>query len=659
MGISIFVGRSAKYSLMIEFSVSKIAGINLSGRKKLIEAMALSLIFFIVEFILVHYHEIWGDEIHSWAIARTSHSLGELMYNTRYEGHPKLWYILLYMLQKFTRHIFYMQILSVAIASCTVFVFAFFSPFSLLQNILICSGYFFTYEYSIISRNYGIGLFLLFLCAGLYTTYKEKYLWLVSILLFLLFETNVYEVIIGTPFYCYIIWSLYKTNDLKWKPLFISAAIVLAGIIVFAITVKPPWDSGVEPWITHITVFDCCHVLSTVFTSYCPIMEFNFNYWEGNLLSLIPGHIFIQASLGVIILVFISILFWKERMVLLLFYTGTFGVMFFTLTKNFGWVRHHGHLYILFILCYWLYYSKHNIDGKPSQGYTKYFILVILLVQVAGAAWANIADIKYTFSNDMPGAEYIKANLLDTLPLMGDADYAVSGIAGILDRDIYFYRPNYWARWILLNRNWGTFIDFSEDDLLYKTDSILLLKKSDGVVILSYPFYDPRLVGWKSLETFKNSAIGEDYYLYQVKYIQQDLGVFCSDGEVLENRGQIGQAIKTFRKVIELDSLYSRGYMEMGAVLFNQGDAQQALGYFIKAVKLAPEEENGYICTATCYIKQNNYDSAISYLKGSIKIAPDDTIAYRLISKCHKGLEEAKRNEKYNKIAEGIEEDKK
>src|ERR1700758_1824662 len=122
------------------------------GESKLNRALLITLIFFIIELMLVYFHEPWGDEVHSWVIAGDSYSFADLIYNSRYEGHPKMWYLLLFILQKATNNIFFMQILHVCIATCTVFVFCFFSPFSFLKNILFCFGYFFAYEYAIISR---------------------------------------------------------------------------------------------------------------------------------------------------------------------------------------------------------------------------------------------------------------------------------------------------------------------------------------------------------------------------------------------------------------------------------------------------------------------------------------------------------------------------
>src|SRR6476660_3655668 len=42
-------------------------------------------------------HEIYQDEAQAWLIARDSHSLLDLFHNLRYEAHPALWYLFLYL----------------------------------------------------------------------------------------------------------------------------------------------------------------------------------------------------------------------------------------------------------------------------------------------------------------------------------------------------------------------------------------------------------------------------------------------------------------------------------------------------------------------------------------------------------------------------------
>ena len=70
-------------------------------------------VIFIVYAIICGYgiahHELWGDEIHSWNIAKGSSSFFDLIINTRYEGHPPVWYTILWTISKFSHDPSYFQ----------------------------------------------------------------------------------------------------------------------------------------------------------------------------------------------------------------------------------------------------------------------------------------------------------------------------------------------------------------------------------------------------------------------------------------------------------------------------------------------------------------------------------------------------------------------
>jgi len=673
----------------------------LPNRKRLGEALVISLLFFVVEFILVHFHELWGDEVHSWAIAGSSHSLGDLINNTRYEGHPLLWYLLLFLLEKFTHNIFYMQVLHICIATSTVFVFCFFSPLGLLKNVLFCFGYFFAYEYSIISRNYAIEVVLLFLCAGIYSKHHGKHLWVLSILFFLLFQTNFYAVIIGVPFYCYIIWNLYKVHSLRFKTIFISGLIVLSGTLISVFSMKPPTNSGFAIWNTELTLYNCAHVLSTLFNSYFPLPRLNSHFWCTNILNILPQHIFIQASLSIVLLVFMTILFKRDKKILFLFFAGTIGILVFTYIKYFGNIRHHGHLFLLFVLCYWLYSSENEASiaitessrallDKFNLWLNKYFIMTILLVQLAAACYANAGDVVYVFSNDMAVATYLKENSLDKLPILGDGDYSVSGIAGIMNKDIYFMRPKYWGRYITMDSTWGHFITFSVDGLMNAVDSISEPKKSDVIVILSYPFNPRGLPNWTLLKAFDSSIISEDYLVFRVHYLPPNPIKLNANGELLLSKGYVKEAMSLFRKAIYYKPDYSEAYMNLadcynngvnnfkeasvyidsaikyapdninivfdkGAILFNSGDHKNALTFFKETLTLNPQFLSAYFSVARCYIAMQDNNDAISYLKMLLKIDSKNVDAYRMLSQCYKNKGDVALENTYDKKAQEME----
>src|SRR4051812_5914996 len=91
----------------------------------------LTLVFLLLTVTGIFHHEIWLDEAHHWLLAKDSNSPGELFYNARYEGHPALWNMLLFILSRFTGNPLAMQLLNVLIATAGVFLFCRFAPFKM------------------------------------------------------------------------------------------------------------------------------------------------------------------------------------------------------------------------------------------------------------------------------------------------------------------------------------------------------------------------------------------------------------------------------------------------------------------------------------------------------------------------------------------------
>ena len=151
------------------------------------------------------HHELWGDEIHSWNIAKGSNSFPDLISNTRFEGHPPVWYIIIWAISKVTRDPTSIQLIHLIIAWLVVFILLFYSSLPLITKVLMPFGYFFLYEYAVISRNYVIGVLLAFcICIILHKNFKGKIL-LYYGLLFLMTNTHILALILAGSLHVYFL----------------------------------------------------------------------------------------------------------------------------------------------------------------------------------------------------------------------------------------------------------------------------------------------------------------------------------------------------------------------------------------------------------------------------------------------------------------------
>ncbi len=112
-------------------------------------------------------HAMWRDEVHAFAVAAASATLPDLFRALSYEVHPGLWYLLLWVLARFTDDPHAMQLLQLAIALGVWLLVLRCSPFTAGEKLLLLASYFLFWEYFVPARMYGLGALLGFAALAL------------------------------------------------------------------------------------------------------------------------------------------------------------------------------------------------------------------------------------------------------------------------------------------------------------------------------------------------------------------------------------------------------------------------------------------------------------------------------------------------------------
>ena len=167
-----------------------------SYHKNNVFEIVLIIIFAVITLIGILNHAMWRDELNGWLIARDSYSFINFFDNIKYEGHPLIWYVCLWFLNQITGNPLAMQFFHWFIAIASVSIFVIFSPFTKTQKILFIFGYLPLYEYSVISRNYGIGVLSIFIFCACFKTRHNSYLPL-ALILAIMANTNAYCLLIS------------------------------------------------------------------------------------------------------------------------------------------------------------------------------------------------------------------------------------------------------------------------------------------------------------------------------------------------------------------------------------------------------------------------------------------------------------------------------
>jgi len=125
-----------------------------SRRPELGFAGVLTFFFGLSVALLMWRHAPWRDELQAWAIVRDNPNARDLFAQLHYEGHPALWYLLLWGPARLSRSIVMLQFVQWVLAVGAAFVFAWRAPFSRSARALIAFSYFPLFEYGVIARSY-------------------------------------------------------------------------------------------------------------------------------------------------------------------------------------------------------------------------------------------------------------------------------------------------------------------------------------------------------------------------------------------------------------------------------------------------------------------------------------------------------------------------
>ena len=521
-----------------------------SSSTALIETL-LILIFVVLGIVGIFHHELWRDETQSWLLARDSASAIDLFRNAHYEGHPLLWHYCLYGLSRISRNVLIMQAFNLLLAVGTVVLIIKRSPFSLLQRGLMVFGYFTLYEYALISRSYGLGVFLAFCFCALYCQRRPAF-WSLTGVLVLLANTSILGLIMSGVLAIALYYLLTLSPQRKSLSTHLFILCSAWGLSAFQIgrsLLNPMgiegFDADARAAVTQATaqatvrattdatlhaalLENLDKLFQIVLKSNLPLPAFTFHFWNVHLLqaanqSSTSPIILIVSGLLTGVIPFIAFQLLKRNPLFLSIYVlGSISMMALFVFAYRGSTRHYGHLFILLIACLWLaQWSRRHLISKepPPFSVSQHLLTLILCIQAFSGTYAYCSDILFPFSASYQAAQILQLNQLDSLPLLGIHQRPTSSLSGYLDRPIYYPEA----------RQLGSFWDisypeFAEENAIAQAIEIFSQEHTAFVAILTSPLREQALQSSDLAIiylTYVGPSIVEDeaFYLYQIEQL--------------------------------------------------------------------------------------------------------------------------------------------
>ena len=475
-------------------------------------------------------HELWRDEAQAWLIVRDAGSLRELIHLLSYEGHPALWYLLLRPLTYVTHSPTAMQALHGVIATAAVCVFVRFSPFTRTQKVLWCFGYYSLFEYGIISRNYSLGVLLLWTLCALWPRRRQVVI-AMAIVLALLINANVFAALIAAAFAAVWLgdaWSRRRDSasadaSMRTWPRPAFALLILIAASAFCLwTVYPAEDSLIRPAVTRgneagetrAFLKHAARCFADIWQSNVPLPDLTTqNFWNSNVLR-IDTRMGLVAALVLSGAILISAVWTlrRSRAAVAIYLVATTLLVTGTTVLLPDAMRHVGHLALAFIACAWvarLEAPPDSIGGPPSGS----LLTVLLAAQFLAAMYAITVDLRRPFSSGDEAARWLRENALADAAIVGDVAHRYSPLVARLDTRIYYPVRRAWGSYALLDR---TNKDATPQEVGDACRS-LLREGRPVILITTRTLADPPGdLRYEPLAAFTGSVTRESYHLYRV-----------------------------------------------------------------------------------------------------------------------------------------------
>ena len=187
-------------------------------------------------------------------------------------------------------------------------------------------------------------------------------------------------------------------------------------------------------------------------------------------------------------------------------------------------MRHHGFLFITFLMIAWIYRDCPQITlpfkslrALPQRLFSS-LVTFIFICQFIGGITAVILEDRYVFSYGKQVAEYIKAENMQDMTIVGEIDYAVSTIVGYLQKDeIYYVHGSRFGSFVRWDDVRMPDVDIPDNQVLEEA-SILRTQTSQDILIIMNRLLDPGLsaqYNLTSLTQFTGSVVDDEgFYLY-------------------------------------------------------------------------------------------------------------------------------------------------
>lgn len=436
----------------------------------------------------IPWHEPWNDEAQAWLLARDL-GLRELIFNAlRYESHPPLWYLILWLPAHL--HVSYLALswISGGIAAAGIYFMLRYAPFPFYLRAALPFTYFLAYQYAVVARSYVLFPLLGFAAAYAYRAMPRRPV-LLAVLLGLLANVSVHGTLLTCTIAAIYGWDLWVERkdpnaiSVDTNKLLLAGGILAVSLALVAMSVRPPRDlvTVATPTVTRMLRIEPSARAgeipnpppATDVHAAAPVQQGGVRYRVRQVPN-VASYAITRFKLLALLLYAIAALYLYRRKNLLLLLPIFVMLLFLAFVYAREW--HLGLLWITLLMVLWISWDATETDRSMSlQNVLAGLLLAICILQFPWTFRAIRYDIRFPYSGSKTAAEYLKT--LDPGMRIAGFTPEVTGILPYFNRNIFFNQPAY-GYWLWSTRNK---IDADAADAISThPDAIVLLRKTDA-----------------------------------------------------------------------------------------------------------------------------------------------------------------------------------
>lgn len=198
-------------------------------------------------------HEMHMDEVLAWLIARHSHGVLDLLRHLRYEGHPALWYLLIYPLSRFSDQVAWIKVPNYLFTIAMGWLILSERRIEFTIRVLILFSVPVFFEMGVVARNYVLAGALLIAASRCLLRDRPRH-WLAMVCLALAINSHFLAIPVAAGIFVWLYWLApapswrAAAGKLTQSRFWISCALLSAALIACYFTLRPAADAYVQEY---------------------------------------------------------------------------------------------------------------------------------------------------------------------------------------------------------------------------------------------------------------------------------------------------------------------------------------------------------------------------------------------------------------------------